>query len=1171
MTRLADLIEIRHRNVRSVNLDEDLGDLSALVAYSPGAHVLDALRRLASGLQDGRRTRAWSITGPYGAGKSSFAVLLAGLLAADDQPVRRGARELLAAVDPQLSEMLDRERQRLDVADGGMIAAVAVGAREPTVRALLRALHRGGSRWWSSPGPKPRVLRELDEAVSAGRDDPELLLRSIDQLASYAPLLIVVDELGKTLEFAADRSGEGDLFVLQQLAERLSGAERFEGMVVTLQHLAFEEYLVGAGEARRREWRKVHGRFEDVPFVSDSAHALRLIAEALGATKPRSAGQRAIVATARAAEAALSDAVGHLRPPSAITGGAERTYPLHPSVALALPPLVARLGQHDRSLVSFIASDAPHGLRAFLSEQTLRSGHSAPIYRLSDLYDYFFEDGAMEGLAGASNAQAREISARIEGARELDELTRRVLKTIAVLNLTAGADGLTANIELIVESTLGPDAGKAERHQVEVALERLVEHSLVVFRRFAGEYRVWEGSDFDIVGESAAAREQLSVDDGRLILDTVARAHPLRAAVAQRHSQRQHILRYFDVRFATPERFSGATSQLPGADGLLLWVLAGERAPEQVPASTADGLPLVVLWSPFGAEITEIALDAGALEAVLRGAPELENDPVARRELRYRLGAVQDALGTATADAFALRRRGVVCFAKGEQQQVRDHAGLSRLLSDICDERYARTPVIRNEMLNRRELTSQGAKARRLLLERMFTAEHRERLGIEGYGPERAMYEAVLRHTGLHGVRDGEWCFGPPGRDSPLADVWQTLMEFFDEAVDKPRGIDELYRTLLEPPFGLKEGPIPVLLAAALQHRADDVFIYQEGTFQPVVEPAHIERLLKAPERFAVKRASLLGVRGAVFARLRALMSTRADDGPAGTRNTSTLAVVRPLIAFASALPQYSQQTSSISPQASAVCQALLGAREPDVLLFEALPAALGLEPLALDAPHDRAADRFVAALRVAMSELSSAYERLLDRIGELLRDAFASQHRVKLREDLRARSRRLTGQVIDPKLRAFLLQAANEEIDDAEWLEALGMTLASKPPQSWTDHDVVVFEALVAERARWFARLERLHFEMLQRDEVGFDARKLTLTAPDGTEHYELVSVDPETVEIVADALATALTDVSAKLGERHAAKALLGALALKVLTPSAQASAEPVRLTKHRKRKSA
>ena len=45
------------------------------------------------------------------------------------------------------------------------------------------------------------------------------------------------------------------------------------------------------------------------------------------------------------------------------------------------------------------------------------------------------------------------------------------------------------------------------------------------------------------------------------------------------------------------------------ADGLVLYLLANRGAPKSLPAKTNDGRPLVVVWSPYGEEVKEAALD----------------------------------------------------------------------------------------------------------------------------------------------------------------------------------------------------------------------------------------------------------------------------------------------------------------------------------------------------------------------------------------------------------------------------------------------------------------------------------------------------------------------------------------------------------------------------------
>lgn len=1146
MTPLIDFVNVRHRVVRAVNLDSDLGDPAVLSAYSAGEHVLDALRRIAISLQPGSRTRAWSITGPYGSGKSSFAHLLSSVLSRSDTDSFKQATQIVKTADAQLAETVSRERKRLGLNTTGVISAVVVAQREPVTKALIRALDRGASEFFSGPGRRPSIVKKLAElrsALSVGIDD---VFGVIDRLSEHAPVLIVVDELGKNLEFAAGSEAEGDLYVLQRVAEKFSSAETFTGGILTLAHLAFEDYLEAAGDARRREWRKIHGRFDDIPFVASSAHGVNLVAGAIELAPPTSSMGSQMTKAAIAAEEMVKAAAPSKRLPSDITGDPLSTYPLHPLAAVILPSVAGSLGQHDRSLVAFMTSDAPHALPAFLAQATLEKG-STPFVRVSDLYDYFIEDGVASSVTGPLGERIREVKARIDSQKQLDDTELRVLKTIGLLNLVETSDHPVASATTIEAAVVGPEGSKEARLGIEAVLGRFTERSVITFRDFAGEYRIWEGSDFDFSGSIATARLRISEQDvnQELLMTLISEARPLRHAVARRHSQQTQTLRYFESQYATGLEDSPAASQQDSV-GLIINILANEPAPKKLPATTQDGRPLVIIWSQRGDSLRKLALDFAAARSVLSASPELANDPVARREMEHRVGVLQNAL--ADAIDVAIDPPAAVCAFGGKRSKVRSLSHFTRALSEICDERYPDTPIIRNEMVNRNELTSQGAKARRALLEAMFLREEEAKLGLTGFGPERAMYEAVLRYSGIHSERGGRWRFGPPPNDSGIVGAWNFLSELLDGATDQAIGVDVLYRRLTGPPYGMKIGVIPILLTAMLQHRAEDVFLYQDQSFQPVVEPAHVERLLKTPDRFSLKRAALVGVRATVFAQLEDVLGIeRTSSETRRVRNQTTLGIVRPLVTFVNALPEYTWQTGTISETSQQVCQALLNAREPDELLFRALPVACDTPPINPDQSkkNETAAECYVVQLRESLRELSAAYPALLERVAQLLHAGFSTTGpRSNLREDLRSRSRRLLKHVIEPKLRAFLMTAADETLGYDDWIEALAMTLASKPPTSWSDHDALAFEATVADRARWFNRLEVLHLQMNGPAAAEFEARLVTVSAPDGEEAATLVSIDASTHKSVDDILDRSLAELEDRIGT-SAPRALLGVLA--------------------------
>ena len=116
-------------------------------------------------------------------------------------------------------------------------------------------------------------------------------------------------------------------------------------------------------------------------------------------------------------------------------------------------------------------------------------------------------------------------------------------------------------------------------------------------------------------------------------------------------------------------------------------------------------------------------------------------DWVARRELIERAADAEKALRRQVAMSWGPAVS--AWYLRGLGEPLAAQAGLSATLSQASDLVFHSTPRVANEMIARRELTSQGAKARRMLLDAFLANPARERFGIQGYGPERAIYEAV--------------------------------------------------------------------------------------------------------------------------------------------------------------------------------------------------------------------------------------------------------------------------------------------------------------------------------------------------------------------------------------------------------------------------------------------
>jgi hypothetical protein len=1130
---LSDLFRVRRRYARSVNLERDLDAPGGLEGYVASSLAVATAERILDTWVVERAPKAWTITGVYGTGKSAFAHFLSSLLAPDGR-LRAEAYEALTRSSGE-----DVARKWRETVPDGHLRAIVTAQREPLAVAVLRALDRGAERFWRQrSGRRPPVIAEL-HALTKNSGTNETLPGSrivdlaLDLARAAGGVFLIVDELGKCLEHAArGLGGEDDVYLLQQLAEATAEPGVRLGFAALL-HQGFGEYASGLALDRRAEWLKVQGRFEDVPFAESPDQMLTLIGSAIERESPSGAEawarESARSWTSYLNNSDLEGYVGEALSEEVVCG----VLPLHPLTALVLPSVCTKYAQNDRSLFTFLASREPHAFGHFLSQRRTHGGF-VPLQRLDDVYDYF---AGIAGQALGFRPQFQrwaEVHAVVSDVRTLDPDSVATIKTVAVLNLIASSGPLRASRGLVIASLTMDPRSDSEYARWGGVLDQLAERGLVTYRRQFDEYRLWEGSEFDV---EAAIRSRAMAAAARLstVLDE---AVPLNPLVAQRHSYETGTLRYFERRYTeSPEEVAAIERRDADSDGVLLYWI-GNAAPPAPLARTSDDRPVVVVEAREVAALGDAAAEYGALADIARSEPHLQRDGVARREVQYRLRIARAALDHAVREA--LYRAPLRCWVEGGVEEL-GAAQLRARLSLVCRAAYPQSLVLWNELINRRQLTVQGATARRYLIEAMLRSPDQPRLGLVGHGPETSMYESVLRRSGIHREEGGRWCFGKP-TSRELAHIWDAIVDSIVEAGDRPKSIGEIFSLLENPPFGIKRGVLPVLVAAVLLADKETLGVYREGSFLPTLGAEHFEILVRHPDKFAVKYFALDGLRSEV---IRDLTEVVGAAGPriAEARNAGLLGLVSPLVRFATSLPPATVKTATLSPVALAVRDLLRKAPELDSLLFSELPAACDLPPITpgeSSSPERSAA--FRSALLGALRELHTFHERRREECRRILHSAFGiSPDPRDLRADLRRRTHALANRPLEERLRAFVAAAADPAANESNWLESLIMIVGDRPLKTWTDQDADGFEARASDFARRFANLEDIP-PAAARGGVGDDVRRITITGPDGRDVNRLVWIEGPARENV-NATVQELTRTLRALprGEREAALVLL------------------------------
>ena len=1106
--RIGDVFNISKRFLRSVHLERDFQDPKALAGYVTTEFVAECRDRVRDGLRPESGRRAWRITGDYGSGKSSFALLIANELAGRD-----------SGLSPQLVRVSSRKSAPSELPR--LLPVLVTCSRQSLGRSILQGLQHALSFVYRQGGHS-NAGKAIEEilAVPVDPKDDDIIKAILDARnrviadRKSGGLLIVVDELGKYLEYAAQNPTSQDVFLLQQLAEAASRSGDSPLFLVCLLHQGFNAYADQLNQSAQREWEKVAGRFEEIVFSQPVEQIGSLIASALNVRIAEIPRRNSDVLHS-AMQKAISLGWFGSAPKPPLLGLAKHLYPLHPTVLPVLIRAFRRFGQNERSLFSFLLSNEPFGLQAF-SENVLENGQ---LYRLCDLFDYFRSNFGHKLAATSYRVRWSLIDSVVESYATEEPVELEILKTVAILNLLN--DDLLATEELIVCAVSG------NRTQLEQSVKqglhslRRVKRALYDRGRSQG-LCLWPHSSVDLEKAYDDARRAIPVP---LRIATALQPYlKTRPLVARRHYIETGNLRYFEVHYCTVSDLATLKPEdQDSSDGVIVVPLCESNAEQKIarefaknPAlcdrpnwliaipQTLDNLRNLLQelqrWDWVSTNTLELNADKYAREEVSR---QRQN---AREQLEHRIDLL---LGF---KQFA-EKSSLEWFRGGAPMKVRDGRHFLSELSRICDETFPDAPRIHNELVNRRTLSSAAAAARMRLIEYMFVSGSSEWLGMNPAKkpPEMSMYLSVLRNTGIHRENGPSWTIGEPeaNRDQDC-NVLPALKRITELVAREPDGrvkISRLFEELRRPPYGVRDGLLPLFLTVFAIANAKDIAFYKDGTFLREMTGEHMLVLTKQPDRFEVQYCKIEGVRADLFEKLLAVLELK----PSVERATELLDVVQPLCVFVARLPSYVHNTKRLSGSAVAVRDAILGAREPSTLLFTELPRACGREPFRPDAVNTEQVRLFVRDLKMALDELRMAFPEQQERLRKLLRSAFDMPGSFQqFRSSLALRAQEVVIGVNETKLRAFCLRLMDDNLQESDWLESLGSFLALKPPAKWHDAEEDLFIQELGPLAQRFNRVESIQFTAGKAAKKSTGIR-LAITQANGNEHEQVIHFAPE------------------------------------------------------------
>ncbi len=848
-------------------------------------------------------------------------------------------------------------------------------------------------------------------------------------------LIIVVDEFGKFLEYAAKNNPENELYFIQQLSEYVNDLKKNILFITTL-HQDFNGYSRGLTQAQQNEWDKVKGRLKEITFNEPVEQLLFLASERLsqlGLGQKDKSFSKLFKGIEVAKAFPLKDYFSE--------SFAEKLLPFDILSAAVLTLSLQKYGQNERSLFSFIESNDHLGIRAFNASQS-------PYYNLANLYDYLVYNfhSLLTTKFNPHYTQWAAMRIAIERAEGLlnEEVTAalKLVKTIGLLNIFATAAS-RINRKFLTEY------GKFSLgiKQPERIIEQLVTFKIIRFVNHSDKFILFEGTDVDI---------ELAINDaGNLIERVVNTAH--------------HLNKYFDFPYLTAK----ATHYEKGTPRLFAFRLS-EEPWMQAPENEVDGvINLIFSETLKSADIKSVSQHNG--EAILYGFYknteeirnllfEIEkiekvkeihnNDKVAIRELNAILQHQVKLLNHyVLANIYAGNKSSIVWYFNGQQQTIHNERSFNELLSIICNQVYSSTPIYKNEMVNKTKLSGALSTAKKNFLKNLTDNWNIADIGFDDtkFPPEKTVYLSLLKETGIHKPQGIGYVLAEP-TDKSFDPLWTACIDFLVEARTGRRNLQELADILQAKPFKLKKGFVDFWIPTFLFCKRDDFALFQEGRYIPTLSADTLDLVSRTPGDYEVKAFDIAGVKLSIFNSYRTMLSQAEQDK---ATNSIFIETIRPFLVFYKDLPDYAKHTRSLDKKTLALREAIATAKDPEETFFEHFPKAMGFSMMELQ-QNPSELESFIAQLQQSIRDIRNCYSDLLDSFELFIQDELigSSEPFPAYKTSLQQRFKQVKKHLLQQSQRVFV-QRVNSELDDRDsWLNAIAQSAIGKALNVITDSD---------------------------------------------------------------------------------------------------------------------
>ncbi len=495
-------------------------------------------------------------------------------------------------------------------------------------------------------------------------------------------LFVIIDEFGKFLEYASDNNPEMELYFFQQLSEFCNNT-KYNIVLITTIHQSFESYSLSLKNHQKQEWLKVKGRFREITFNEPIEQLLYLASEHISNLnleidqKIKFSKLVSLIKTSKALNFEDTFYDNYLK----------KLFPLDLISASILSQSLQKYGQNERSLFSFLESTDYTGLNNY-------SRSINPFFNISCVYDYLNYNfySFLTSKYNPDFAHWSSIRSSIEETeRVFDESVNnyiKIIKTIGLLNIFIPSGALLDKKFLAEYLKICNGIQNASN-----LIDDLEHHKIIIFRNYTQRYVLFEGTDLDIQTALLEAGNRLTETSD--ISNLVKKYFQFAPVFVKQYSFLNGTPRFFEYVISDEPINQIPVNEIDGFINLIFNENINLSKLEKHSLKQSEAI--LYAYYSNSTEIKNVLFEIERTQKVIQ---ENSEDKIAVKELNNIIDHYKNLLRYYILENNFSSKSEVIWIWKGHRQEIKSKKDLNKLLSQICDSVYHKTPIYKNELIN---------------------------------------------------------------------------------------------------------------------------------------------------------------------------------------------------------------------------------------------------------------------------------------------------------------------------------------------------------------------------------------------------------------------------------------------------------------------------------------